>query len=138
MVDYIKTIVAALTIMITAATIYPYTYKDAELLAEVIYYENWNTDKEKEAAYLTGAVVMNRVHSTEWPDTIKDVLYQRGQYSTTKKFFTKEIPNECLEMAIKILAEGTEDVPKDVVFQATFKQGKIYKVINGEYFCYGR
>lgn len=111
--------------------------RDISLLAEVIYHENWHTDKEKLTARYTGAVVMNRVNSPEWPDSVEGVLYQKGQYSTTKKFFTVQLPDECYDMARDIYVNGTPDVPEDVVFQATFKQGKIWKVINGEYFCYG-
>ena len=111
--------------------------RDISLLAEAIYHENWHTDKEKLTARYTGAVVMNRVNSPEWPDSVEGVLYQKGQYSTTKKFFTVQLPDECYDMARDIYVNGTPDVPEDVVFQATFKQGKIWKVINGEYFCYG-
>lgn len=111
--------------------------RDISLLAEVIYHENWHTDKEKLTARYTGAVVMNRVNSPEWPDSVEGVLYQKGQYSTTKKFFTVQLPDECYDVARDIYVNGTPDVPEDVVFQATFKQGKIWKVINGEYFCYG-
>ena len=110
---------------------------DINLLAEVIYHENWYTDKDKLTAYWTGAVVMNRVNSDEWPNTIYDVLYQKGQYSTTKKFYTVELPKEVYEMAEDIIVNGTPDVPERVVFQATFRQGKVWKVLNGEYFCYG-
>ncbi len=113
------------------------------LLAEVIYWENWHTDADKRAAYLTGAVVMNRVNRADtWlhlngEKTVKGVLYAKGQYSTTKFFFTKEIPQECYDMARDIYENGTPDVPKDVIFQATFKQGKLFEKVNGEWFCYG-
>ena len=111
--------------------------KDINLTAELIFWENWYTDKNKEAAYDTGAVAWNRVKSPEFPNTLEEVLYQKGQYSTTKYFFTKELPKECYEMAEDIVMNGTPDVPETVLFQATFKQGKVWKVINGEYFCYG-
>ena len=115
-----------------------YTQEDINLLAEVMYHENWNTDSEHLAAYYTGAVVMNRVKSKEWPDTIKEVLYQKGQYSTTKKFFTKEIPAECYELAEMILRDGTPDVPENVIFQSMRKLGKgTWKKVNTDYFCYG-
>jgi hypothetical protein len=117
--------------------------EDIKLLAEVIYHENWSTDKDKRAAYLTGAVVMNRVNRNDsWlhlkgDKTVYDVVYARGQYSTTKLFYTKEIPQECYDMARDIYLHGTPDVPADVIFQATFKQGKLYEKVNGEWFCYG-
>ena len=114
--------------------------EEINLLAEIIYHENWHTDKEHMAAYYTGAVVMNRVNSKAWPNSVKEVLYQRGQYSTTKLFYTVELPEECYEMARDIYKNGTPDVPYDVVFQATFKQGRGDWIdpINGEHFCYGR
>ena len=109
-----------------------------DLLAEVIYWENWHTDKEHLAAYYTGAVVMNRVRSGAWPDTVKGVLYQKGQYSTTKYFYTKELPAEVYEMARDIYKNGTPEVPYNVVFQATFRQGSgTWKKVNTDYFCYG-
>lgn len=119
-----------------------YTMQDVDLLSQVIYHENWHTDKDHEAAWLTGIVVKNRIERDEaWlhlkgDKTVYDVVYAKGQYSTIKDFYTVEIPNECRQMAIQILTSKS-DVPKDVIFQATFKQGKIYKIINGEYFCYG-
>ena len=114
-----------------------YSREDVELLAEVIYHENWHTDPEHLAAYYTGAVVMNRVHSDDWPDTIKGVVYQKGQYAVTKKLFTVELPAEVYEMAEKILKNGTPDVPENIIFQATFRQGSgTWKKVNTDYFCY--
>lgn len=111
--------------------------KIRDLLAEVIYYENWHTDKDKLTVRWTGAVVMNRVRSKNWPNTVYDVLYQRGQYTTTKYFFTKELPQEVYEMADDILKNGTPEVPGNVVYQATFLQGSgLWKKLNGECFCY--
>lgn len=108
-----------------------------EELANGIYHENWNTDKDHVAAYYTGAVVMNRVKSPNFPDNVHDVLYQKGQYSTTHKFFTKEIPEECYQMARDIIENGTPDVPENVIYQSMRAQGSgVWKVINGEYFCY--
>lgn len=116
-----------------------FKHESINLLAEVIYHENWYTDKDKLTAYWTGAVVMNRVKSPKFPNTVKEVLYQKKpiQYSTTGKFFTKEIPEECYEMARDIWENGTPDVPENVLYQATFSQGKIWKKLNGEIFCYG-
>ena len=133
-----KSMVIALIYMILA--IKGYSVEDVNLLAELIYWENWYTDAEKETAYWTGAVVMNRVASPEFPNTIKGVIYQTKpckQYAVTGKFFTKELPEECYEMARNILLKGTDDVPKNVLYQATFKQGKIWQQKNGEIFCYG-
>jgi len=114
--------------------------EEINLLAEVIYYENWHTDKEKKTARWTGAVVMNRVKSKKFPNTVKDVLYQTKpciQYSTTQYFFKKELPQEVYEMAEDIYRNGTPEVPENVLYQATFVQGEVWNKLNGEIFCYG-
>lgn len=118
---------------------------DIELLANVMFYENYVNGEE--VMYYTGAVVMNRVKSPEFPNTVREVLYQEHpkQYATTGKFFTKEIPQEVYLIALKILKYGTPDVPEGVLYQAMRKQGKVWKAIPSsysskdiEYFCYGR
>lgn len=134
---YYEVMAMAVAVVMTAIAIFPYTYKDVNLLAEVMYWENWDTDKDHLAAYYTGAVVMNRVNSKEWANSVEGVLYQKGQYSTTKYFFTKEIPPECRKMAIDILSNGTPDVPKNVIFQSMRPLGKVWKKVNTDYFCYG-
>ena len=118
---------------------YAQEQEDIKLLAEVIYHENWHTDKDKLTARWTGAVVMNRVKSSKFPNTIKEVLYQKNptQYSTTKKFFTVPLPQEVYDMAEDIIRNGTPDVPETVLYQATFVQGKVWKRLNGEVFCFG-
>lgn len=115
-----------------------YTREDVELVAEVIYHENWYTDKDHLAAYYTGAVIYNRWKSPNWPDTIKGVIYQKDQYAVLPKLFTEKIPDECYQMAEDILKNGTPDVPANVVYQATFKQGSGDWIppINGEHFCF--
>lgn len=128
--------------MVASMLVFPsaapkYTQEDVELLAEVIYHENWHTDSEHLAAYYTGAVVMNRVHSDEWPSTIRAVLYQSGQYSTTGKFFSVDLPEECYEMAEDILKHGTPDVPENIIFQSMRPLGEVWKKVNTDYFCYG-
>ena len=111
-----------------------YSDEDLNLLSEVIYYENfWNGDY---IMRLTGSVVLNRVKHPEFPNTIKGVLYQKGQYATVPMFFKQKIPKEVREIARDLLIGGSI-CPDNVIFQAQFKQGRgIYYVENGEYFCY--
>ena len=120
----------------------PFT-EDIELLAEVMWHENGINGEE--VMYYTGAVVMNRVNSSHWPNTVHDVLYQKGQYATTGRFYTKEIPIEVYLLALRIVKFGTPDVPSNVIYQAMFKQGKgVWKSIPStyapkidiEYFCF--
>ena len=140
LIDMIFALIIACIPIVHSTPAPSYTQEDINLLAEVIYHENWHTDKDHLAAYYTGAVVMNRVKSKDWPNTIESVLYQKNprQYSTTGKFFTVELPEECYEMAERILRDGTDDVPESVVFQAMRKQGKgTWNKVGTDYFCYG-
>jgi spore germination cell wall hydrolase CwlJ-like protein len=61
----------------------PYTESDVDLLARLIYAEAQGQPYKAEEA--VGAVVVNRVQSSAWPNTISDVIYQRinGYYQFT-------------------------------------------------------
>ena len=49
-------------------------------------------------------VIMNRVESDKFPDTVKDVLYQKKQFVTIKQYKNDYIPsNEALEALNRIL-----------------------------------
>lgn len=111
-----------------------YSSEDVYLLANCIYFENWcNSDKVR---LYTGSVVINRMNSTYFPDSVRGVLSQRGQYSTWKKFGTKEIPRKAMHMAEILLKNGSL-LPPEVIFQSMFPQGSgIYYTEKGEYFCY--
>lgn len=52
---------------------------DKELLASLIFCEAGNQPYEGQVA--VGAVVMNRVKSGSYPDTISEVIYQSGQFT---------------------------------------------------------
>ena len=112
-----------------------YNDEDLELLAQVLEHENYCNGER--ALYLTGAVVINRRNSHKWPNTIHDVIYQKGQYSTTDKFWSRPVHEECYRIASWLLIFGCPDVPSNVVYQAMFKQGSgVYEKINTDYFCF--
>lgn len=51
---------------------------DQELLASIIFCEAGNQSYEGQVA--VGAVVMNRINSEKFPDTMEEVIYQSGQF----------------------------------------------------------
>lgn len=111
-----------------------YDPEDLELLAQVLEHENYSNGER--ALYLTGAVVINRRNSPRWPNTIHDVIYQKGQYSTIEKFWSRPVHQECYRIASWLLIFGCPDVPENLVFQAMFPQGsEIYEFIKTDYFC---
>ena len=112
----------------------PPSPEDLELMANVIFYENRDSEY---AMWLTGLVVLNRVYDPDFPNTVREVLYQKHptQYSTTQYFFTKEIPEEVYILARKIFRDDGS-IPRNVVYQAQFKQGSGVYDHPGDYFCY--
>lgn len=114
------------------------------LLSKIIYAEagsDWLSDEWKMSV---GEVVLNRVASAEFPSTIREVIYQPGQYygSQSRYFETLRPDARCVGLAKRLL-EG-ERVINDpsVVFQANFKQGSgthtaLYdKHLGWTYFCF--
>lgn len=89
-----------------------------------------------DCVYAVGSVVLNRVKDKHYPDTLREVIYQKGQYAcvmngSIKKGYT----TRTLEIAWDLLAFGST-IPKGVVYQAEFEQGtKTWKKIDTEYFC---
>lgn len=116
---------------------------ELELLAKIIYLEAGGcTHRHKQ---LVGCVVINRVNSSKFPNTIEDVVYQKNQYYPRgSKYLANAKPDsECYEIAKDLLTNGNHGVcPNNVLFQAEFVQGEIYEVIvspygSTTYFCYG-
>lgn len=120
------------------------SYEDLKLLAKIIEAEagsDWLPDEWKMAV---GEVVLNRVASPEFPDTVKDVIYQPGQYSTPSCAAFASMKPSARSAAIAALLLHGERVLNDrrVVFQANFPQGggtalSMYDANLGTtYFCY--
>ena len=111
--------------------------KDVLGLARIIQAENGGHEDD-EALLLTGVVVLKRVKSKCYPDTIMGVISQKGQYSTyADGKFWNEPSKRSMRIAKKLLSTDIADkYPDNLVFQAEFKQGKsVYKKLGYEYFC---
>lgn len=127
-------------------------YTDDELfcMAAVIYNEAGGNKCSDEHRALVGYVVLNRVNDPRFPDSIREVLEQRGQYAYMSKGvrFAKRHTNpgekRAVERAYRIAREVLENrnnipIPANVVFQAEFKQGiGVYKHLGNTYFCYAK
>lgn len=114
-----------------------YSYDEVEMLAHLINGEagaDWCSDTTR---YYVGSVVLNRVNSYEFPDTIYGVIFQSGQYACTWDGNYDRTPSQrCYEIAKDLLENGSW-LPNNVVFQANFSQGSgVYDCIDGVYFCY--
>lgn len=114
-----------------------YTDEELELLAHLIFAEagsDWCSDKMQQ---YTGSVVLNRIASTRFPNTMYDVIYQSGQYSVVRSGAINKTPNERAYNCARYLLENGSVLPSNVVFQSQHIQGDgIYEKVQNMYFCY--
>lgn len=108
-----------------------YTDEDIWYLSHVIQAESGYCSTEMMEG--VGSVVLNRVSDNRFPDTIREVIEQPGQYSTLS-WLESQIPtDECMNVTIDLLENGSK-YPAEVVWQANFPQGTaVYKTIRTSY-----
>lgn len=107
------------------------------LLARLVYAEAGNkTDEHQQSV---ASVVLNRMHSDKFPNSIDEVIYQRNplQYACVEDGNLDKIPSErAIKNAYYIWDNGSI-LPENVLYQAEFMQGSgLYKKIDNTYFCY--
>ncbi len=112
-----------------------YTEEELYILSHVIYGEAGGYSREEQIG--VGSVVLNRVKSNRYPDTIKDVVFQKGQYACTWDGNYDRTPDQqAIDVAVYLLENGSQ-YPYYVLYQSQFKQGShVYKKIGNTYFCY--
>ena len=100
--------------------VYNYTEEELDLLARLIYSEGGIESYDTQLKI--GSVVMNRVDDPYFPNTIREVIYQKNQFSVT---FTKldgvimidrPAGEEAKKAALEILTYGSVLPPKVQVF----------------------
>ncbi|QUL98038.1 MAG: cell wall hydrolase [Candidatus Fermentithermobacillus carboniphilus] len=80
-----------------------YTYDELMLLARLVYAEAAGEPYVGKVA--VAAVVLNRVKSPLFPDTIYDVIYEPWQFSSVGNWmFNSYPPEECIQAALDALA----------------------------------
>lgn len=124
---------------------------DRDIIATVVYNEAWGgcSDRHRE---LVAAVVVNRVASELFPDSVTEVVGQKGQYHPAYIYAGSiygqraradaEVWAECQDIASCALL-GEVECPADVLYQAEFVQGTagVYEThettYSTTYFCFG-
>lgn len=106
--------------------------------ARIIYYETRDSSMYKKTA--VGGVIMNRVDSPAWPNTVRDVIFAKNQFPPAyySSFSTLEPPAVQYEGAVRSL-NGENNAPGCFFFNlAPFpgKEDDFYKIIEGDYFYY--
>ena len=87
-----------------------------------------------------GSVVINRKNSDLFPNSIREVVEQPGQYSTLSWLSSQVPTDEVMDVTYDLLENGSK-FPPEVVWQANFPQGNgIYQTLSTSYstmyFCY--
>lgn len=82
-----------------------FSFDDLFELSKIITTEIGSTWYPIEWKLMVGEVVLNRVASPEYPDTIYDVIHQKGQYQNANtEYFEELLPLEdCVEAAARLL-----------------------------------
>ena len=110
------------------------TAEERELLARVVYAES-NTEPI-EGQIAVAQVVLNRVRSESFPDTVSEVIYQERQFSTAP-ILGSVVPNEANYEAVDAAFE-TEVVPYEVLyFSRGAENDRVWGRIGAHVFCYG-
>lgn len=120
---------------------------DLEMMAIVIYREAGGDAASNKTRIMVGNVVMNRVRSRHFPNTIYGVLTQRGQYagvhgavtwpSRASNRWEKEAVKRAWACARRVQA-GENYLPANVVYQSNYRNlgSGVYCVANDMYFNY--
>lgn len=124
-----------------------YSEDDLEMLAAVIYQEAGSNRICDECRYRVGDVILNRVADPRFPDTIKGVLEQPGQYGTfsvtgvvwpekAKHDTEKEAVARAYETARQLLSDERHSdlYGQGYIWQAEFVQGTDGFWCDGTYF----
>lgn len=133
-----------------------YTYEDIRILATTVYYEAGSTTEQ--LRQYVAQVALNRVADSRFPNTVKGVITQPGQYNTkyaametAQAIKNKDATNgtynwETCKNSVKQAMMGKVAMPSNVLYQANFSQGKgLWKSVyfnsgyfaSTSYFCYG-
>lgn len=120
-----------------------YTQADLDLLSRLIYAEAGCTWIPDWVQRMVGSVVLNRVESQYYPDTIREVIYQPGQYAPTWDGSLQKTPDARTIENARYLLEHGSICPENVVGQNSIVTGSgVYTSYYDQvldttiYFCY--
>lgn len=119
-------------------------FEHLQMLSKIIQAEAGSGWLGEEWKMAVGEVVLNRIASPEFPNTMREVLEQPGQYyGKNSSFFQKLKPSRESVVAAMKLLEGERVLNEpSVVFQANFRLGSgVFlelrdKALGSTYLCY--
>ena len=142
--------------IVDAQNLSKYTWDDIRILTTTVYYEAGQTTEQ--LRQYVARVALNRVEDRRFPNSVYEVITQRGQYNT--KYATVEAANAIkaqdaangtknwnhCKWSVMEAMRGNTDMPKNVLYQANFTQGNgLWQSVyfnsgwfaSTSYFCYG-
>lgn len=109
------------------------TESEKDLLARIVWAESRGECTEGQIA--VAEVVLNRMYSDKFPDTLQDVLSQKNQFASWKLRDTAKNYDKQVEIVEMVLAGKTDTVPLNVLYFATSPLGDdVVKIIGNHYF----
>ena len=116
-----------------------YDESDIELLARLVTAE-MGYNRPAVEYYYCGAVVLNRVNSVHFPNTIYEVIYQKDplQYACTENgHIERDYDTVAYKVVTSLLEQNDTWIPDNVVYQDTKPHGSdVYEILGTTYFCY--
>lgn len=112
-----------------------YSEEDLYVMAHLLAGEA-QSQPDSEQRYV-GSVALNRVAHPEFPNTLKGVVFQSGQYACTKDGNYYREPTERNWANAKWLLENGSVFPDNIIWQSGGRQGKgVYLKTQWHYYCY--
>lgn len=111
------------------------TWDEQQLMAKIIWLEARGESQKGQQA--VAEIILNRLVSGKFGDSIHDVIYGEGQFRTTP--FLKDADAwQAQYDAIDDALSGPNILPMNVYYFATYPEnGRIWGKIGGHIFCYG-
>ncbi len=118
-----------------------YDTADLELLARLVHGEAGGDFVSDEQQKMVACVVLNRMKDERFPSSLKDVIYEKGQYACVDNGKINEEATERERNNVMEVLNGSFKCPENIVWQSEFPQGKgawrTYETcISKTYFCY--
>lgn len=117
------------------------SFDDLYLLARLIFSEAGSDWLDQDFRICVGEVVLNRVASPEFPDSLYEVVYQKGQYPVVSSpgFSSLKPGEDCVDAALRLL-QGERLMVPSVVYQSDSIQGELFSMysdrrLGNTYFC---
>ncbi len=119
----------------------PVDFDELQLLSRLIYAEAGERTYSEAYRMCVGELVLNRVASPEFPDTMEAVAYQRGQFLCVgePEFEDLRPSRACAEAALKLLL-GERRLAPQVLYRSPWQIGPAYvrfydRRLGYTYFC---